>query len=317
MGTGTSSELDSVTGPAAERIMRLAETVRTPAGFELLVELFADEAEIDWKPFGWDRRTDAGGRDPHSALGAAADPALLMAEPVMNSFDALFELERELRRLEGDDTLPRSPREAAHLFYGVHPDGLAAWDVRRGDARRRYERLAQMTEVVLLPGTAVGTPTIAFRDCAIGQHPADFWRTILSLQLANKLDVPYMAGQYGHGAGMLLAFSNGGQVMISRRHPRLLAPGQDDYAGVVAVRKRMPSETGRANPHYECLVSARTCQPFAFEPATMSDPSWHGLQRTCVDYELTNAAFQAIYDNFDDVLPQPPLPYELRDERGA
>src|SRR5205085_12378394 len=101
------------------------------------------------------------------------------------------------------------------------------------------------------------------RDRGIGQHPADFWRTILSLQLANKADVPYMAGQYGHGSGMLLAFTNGGQVMISRRHPDLLADDQDDYAGVVAIRKRMPSETGRTNPHYECLVSARTGQPFA------------------------------------------------------
>jgi hypothetical protein len=317
MVTAASSDIDLITGATADRIMRLAETAHTPGEFERLVELFESEAPVDWKPFGWDSRTDTGGRDPHSALGTAPDPALLLAEPVMNSFDALFELRRELRRLAGDDTVPGSPREAAHVFCGVHPDGLASWDTRRGDARKRYEQLAQMTEVVLLPGTSAGTPTICFRDCAIGQHPADFWRTILSLQLANKVDVPYMAGQYGHGAGMLLAFTNGGQVMISRRHPRLLKGGQDDFAGVVAVRKRMPSETGRMNPHYECLVSARTDQPFAFAPSTMANPSWHGLQRTCIDYELTNAAFQAIYDGFDDVLPQPPLPYELRDERDA
>lgn len=314
----TSDELDLISGEAGTRIMRLAEDAHTPEEFAALVELIESVAETSWKPFGWDERGESG-RDPHSALGVASDPALLMAEPVMNSFDALFELELELRA-NSESALtrtPTSPREAAHLLFGVHPHGLAAWDTRRGEARKDKEAIAQLTQVLLLRGTQTRTPTIVFRDQGIGQHPADFWRTILSLQLANKVNLPFTAGQFGHGAGMLLAFTTGGQVMVSRRHPLLRAQGQEDHAGLVLVRKRMPSETGRKNPHYECLVSERTGRPFALLPLTMTDPNWFGLQRTCIDYELPNAAFQAVYDAFDYVLPHPPLPYTLRDERSA
>src|SRR5205085_6227966 len=99
MVTAASSDIDLITGPPAEQIVRLAQRSHTPADFDWLVGLFGGEAAIDWKPFGWDPRTDTDGRDPHSALGAAADPGLLLAEPVMNSFDALFELRRgRLRR---------------------------------------------------------------------------------------------------------------------------------------------------------------------------------------------------------------------------
>ncbi len=105
--------------------------------------------------------------------------------------------------------------------------------------------------------------------------------------------------------------------MISRRHPQLLEPGQDDYAGLVLVKKEKPSEAGRVQPHYACLVSRATNTPFAFSPKALSNPSWHGLQRTCIDYELPNFSFQAVYDAMDHFLPNPPLPYELLDERHA
>jgi hypothetical protein len=211
---------------------------------------------------------------------------------------------------------PRSPREAAHLLFGVHPDGMAAWDVRKGEPRKRYEELARLTLIKLLQGSRAATPTVLFRDQGIGQHPTDFWKTILSLQLGNKVDIPYTAGQYGHGAGMLLTFTIGGQIMISRRHPKLLSEGQDDYAGLVLVRKQKPSEAKRIQPHYECLVSKNTSSPFALSPKMLSNPAWHGLQRTCIDYELPQSAFQAVYDAMDHFLPDPPLPYELLDERN-
>lgn len=313
----TSEKVTLLTGHPAEQITRLAERARTPAEFNRLIELIQAQAPVAWRPFGWDG-TENGGRVPHSALGAAPDPAHLMAEPVMNSFDALFELAMALKRLGAAPMVdPQSPREAAHLLYDVPADGLATWDARKGSDRKLYEALARLTIVKLLRGSRAATPTVSFRDHGIGQHPADFWTTVLSLQLGNKAEVPYTAGQYGHGAGMLLAFTNGGQIMISRRHPKLLGDSQEDYAGLVLVRKRMPSETGRGQPHYECLVSDADNNPFAVSPRAMTNPQWHGLQRTCIDYELPTHAYQAIYDSYDRFLPAPPLPYELVDERDS
>jgi len=306
-------QLDLITGPVAKSILRQAERTRLPSDFARVLRVLSENADITWKPFGGDNA-----RVPHSALGAASDPAHLLAEPVMNSFDALFELMMKLTELSGNPpSIPASPREAAHLFYAVPPQGLATWDARKGAAKRLHDKLAQLTKLILRRGSEAATPTITFWDEGLGQHPSDFWQTILSLQLGNKQDVPYTAGQYGHGAGMLLGFCNGGQVMISRRHPKLRGDGQDDYAGLVLVRKRMPSEARTVNPVYECAVSKRTGQPFAFAPTALSNPQWHGLQRICIDYELPKSSFQFIYDSLDYYLPQPPLPYELRDERNS
>lgn len=313
MPVSTLPDLDLLTGKSAQAILHAADNVRLPGDFTDLITRIDEEVTIDWLPFGG----GDSGRIPHSALGAAEDPALLLAEPVMNSFDAHFEQAVQLAALGGNPPpVPRSPREAAHRFFGVPERGLAIWDSRKGEERKRHDRLAQMTRVILRNGSVKSTPTISFVDEAIGQHPSDFWTTVLSLHLANKADIPYTSGQYGHGAGMLLGFSSGGQVMISRRCPKLRAQDQDDYVGLALIRKRMPSETGRSNPHYECLVSKRTGKPLAFSPSVLANPQWHGLQRVCIDYELPSGAFQFIYDTFDHFLPHPPLPYELRDERG-
>lgn len=315
MTVATLPHLDLITGTAATAILRKAEKARLPSDFTDLVALIEAETEIDWKPFG--SGGEDGGRIPHSALGAAADPSLLLAEPVMNSFDALFELKMLLGALGGiPPQEPTSPREAAHLLYGVPAGGLAIWDARKGDARKLHDQIAALTQVILRPGSQKKSPTIAFIDQGVGQHPTDFWQTILSLQLGNKADISYTSGQYGHGAGMLLTFSEGGQVMVSRRHPKLLEDGHDDHVGVALVRKRMPSQIKRANPRYEVLVSKRTAQPLAFAPTALTNPQWYGLQRICIDYELPKSSFQFIYESFDQFLPHPPLPYELRDERN-
>ncbi len=310
-------EVPLLTGSTATKIARLAEIAHTHGEFMELVSLLSEAAPTRWRPFGWDGSDDEDGRVPHSALGAAPDPFHLLAEPVMNSFDALFELEMRLRQLgSSPPAIPQSPREAAHLLFGVDKDGMAAWDVSHGEAKKLYDKLAGLTLVKLLGGSRAATPTVLFRDRGIGQHPADFWRSILSLQLGNKQNIPYTAGQYGHGAGLLLNFTNGGQVMISRRHPSLLGSGQLDYAGIVPIRKRKPSEADTVQPHYEYLVSADTSLPFAVSPQALSEPAWHGLQRTCIDYELGSSSFQAIYEAMDHFLPNPPLPYELLDERN-
>ncbi len=308
-----SDSLDLLTGSAGARVLRAAERAHLPGQFQSVLEMLTTHADVEWLPFGGDSS-----RVPHSALGAAADPDHLLAEPVMNSFDALFELKMLLAELTGaPPPVPTSPRAAAHAFFDVPPGGLAAWDARKGDARKLHDEIAQLTAILIRNGSRASLPTFVFRDAGIGQHPFDFWKTILSLQLGNKVDIPYTAGQYGHGAGMLLGFSTGGQIMISRRHPKLLADGQDDYAGLVLIRKRMPSQTGNVNPMYQCAVSRRTGNPFAFDPSALANPQWHGLQRTCIDYELPKHSFQFVYDSLDHFLPNPPLPYELRDERSA
>ena len=163
-----------------------------------------------------------------------------------------------------------------------------------------------------------------YLDQGAGQHPSAFEDTVLSLQRGLKADIPYLAGQFGHGAGLTLNFSNGGQIIVGRRHPELLAADQDDLVGLTIVQKKRASEVNSSLPAYLYAVEKATEKPLAFEASALSDPRWHGLRRTCIDYELGpiakkvgDRASGGLYDQMNNLLPCPVLPFALRDERIA
>lgn len=311
--TAGSTELTLIEGAAAHSIVRLAEQAHLPEHFaSITAQLEAATGEsVSWKPFGGE------GRVAHSALGAAAESTHLLSEPVINMIDAALEMAYLLAVRRGEPFEPQSMAEAARRWFDVPEAGLPAWDVRAGEALTRFQALARRSAFLIRPGSTVKMPTAVFLDCWLGQHPADQEGTVLSLQRGLKADVPFLAGQYGHGAGFTLAFSHGGQILLSRRHPDLLAPGYADLVGLSLVERRMPSQTGHNNPTYWYAVCPKTETPYAFSPETLSDPRWHGLRRTCLNYEMHRSSERDIYSALDHNITNPALPYALRDERGG
>jgi hypothetical protein len=316
MGTTRTSDtnpkrLTVLEGPEARNLLRLAETAHLP-GHLREVEAQAERllgAQLKWKPVGGE------GRVAHSALGSAAESTHLLSEPVVNFFDAGLEMAYLLALKDGDDYRPQSIYEAAERWYEIPPGGLPAWDTRSGDALTAFRDLARKSQLLVYPGSRTNTPTVVFLDHWLGQHPADHEDTILSLQKGLKADIPFLAGQYGHGAGFTFAFSHGGQILISRRHPELCRQEHDDLVGLSLVVRKMPSETGTANVTYWYAVAPDTHVPLAFRPSALGDPRWHGLRRTCIDYEMYRSTDRDIYFALDHNITTPALPYMFRDER--
>jgi hypothetical protein len=309
--TSGGRELVVASGRDADRLLRLAEQAHLPLHFEELLSLMEKVAgPVAWREFG------GRGRVAHSAIGAASSSTHLLTEPVVNMLDAELELAHLLAVAAGDSDDPGSTYAAAERYFGIPAGGLASWDVRSGGELRRFRELALKAQVILRNGSSTDTPTPSYLDWGIGQHPAEFEQTLLSLHLGNKAEIPYLAGQYGHGAGLTLAFSLGGQVVVARRHPELLEEGDEDLVGLVLIIRRMPSETGMTNPSYWYAVPEATGAVLSFQPAALSDPRWHGVRRTCIDYELSRRSERDIYMALDHYLPEPPLPYVLHDQRG-
>lgn len=300
-------------GSDARNLLRLAETAHLPGHFRE-IEAQAEHllgTKLKWMPVGGE------GRVAHSALGSAGESTHLLSEPVVNFFDAALEMAYLRAAKAGDDYRPSSVYEAAERWFAIPPGGLPAWDVRKGQPLAAFQELARGSQLLLQPGSRQNTPTVVFLDHWLGQHPADHEDTILSLQKGLKADTPFLAGQYGHGAGFTFAFSDGGQVLVSRRHPELLPEGYDDLVGLSLVIRRMPSETGTANVTYWYAVDPDTEMPLAFRASALGDPRWHGLRRTCIDYEMQRSAERDIYSALDHNITTPALPYMFRDERPS
>ncbi len=311
--TSGGRQLTVVGGAEATKLLRLAESAHLPEHFaEVLGAMERVAGTIKWLPFG------GRGRVAHSAIGSASSSTHLLTEPIVNMGDAELELAHQLALVRGEvDDEPGSTYEAASRYYGVPAGGLAAWDTRKGAARAAFTSLASQAQVRVRHGSRAQTPTITYLDQAIGQHPSRFEKTLLSLHLGNKAEIPYLAGQYGHGAGLTLSFSLGGQIIVARRHPELLAADEDDLVGLVLIERRMPSRTGMTNPSYWYAVPAETETPLSFAPDALGDPRWHGVRRTCINYELAKGSERDIYFALEHCLPDPALPYAFRDERTA
>jgi hypothetical protein len=309
--TAGSRSLTVLEGADARNVLRLAESAHLPEHFTEIINQLEDllGQPLVWKPFGGE------GRVAHSALGSAAESTHLLGEPVMNFLDAALEMMYLLQVQQGDRYMPHSMAEAATRWFAVPTGGLPAWDTRSGEAKARYEALARKSQLLIRHGSKPNTPTAVFLDSWLGQHPADHEDTILSIQKGLKAEIPFLAGQYGHGAGFTLAFSNGGQILIGRRHPDLLEPGYGDLVGLSLVVRKKPSETNSVNPTYWYAVAPETEAPLAFSPEALGDPRWHGLRRTCINYEMRRYSERDIYFALDHNISNPALPYAFRDER--
>jgi hypothetical protein len=315
--TKSRSDVRVIRGKKGRDLLRAAEQAVTPEARDKVEKGLEDlVGKLEWRQFG------GTGRVAHSAIGATGDALHLAGEPIVNQGDGLIELRRELARLEGDEFEPASPREAAAHYFGLPAPGMAGWNTRKGKAKKQLEEVAQLSKLLVHPGSQKEEATLVYVDRGIGQHPSRFEATVLSLQRGLKADIPYLAGQFGHGAGLTLNFSNGGQIIISRRHPDLLADDQDDLVGITIIRKYLASEMKSVHPAYLYAVD-ESGRPIAFEASALTDPRWHGLRRVCIDYELGapakklgDQASGGLYFHLDNLLPCPVLPYAYRDERG-
>ncbi len=205
-----------------------------------------------------------------SVLSSLADPFDGITERITNAMDAMIELSAELTPTLKES---RTPREAVEKIYHFSGGFLK-------DADMKYlNQLATNIKVKFFDGDEPKRPTVEIHDQGIGQHPSDFPQTLLSLNADYKVSKFYLIGAFGQGGQTSFSFCKYGLV-ISKKHPKLLRPGQEDLIGWSIVRYRNPSN---ARQFYKkgvweyCVnssdgkiltINPRDCR-FAFESGTI------------------------------------------------
>lgn len=193
--------------------------------------------ETKWTPYG----------DNESFYGVVenqqAHPVPALVEKITNGIDAILEKKVlqdgiDIRSAEA----PGSVQEALDRYFPNHRN----WDL--GDARRRQARDLQ----IVASGPRRDTSLLVYDD-GVGQAPADFPATFLSLLRGNKNDVHFVQGKYNMGGAGAIAFCGDRrfQLVASKRYDG------SQPLGFTLLRRHPPKlaeAAHRKNTWYEYLV---------------------------------------------------------------
>jgi hypothetical protein len=209
-----------------------------------------------WRYYG-DVENNWGQSGNQQSLAEAA-----LAEKIVNSVDARLINECLVRGINPKDTAnaPRSITAAvARFFEGAEPGKKQTSGLIENWTDDRIREVAQGITL-----TATGTrPTLnlTISDVGEGQSPRRLPNTILSLNRANKMYIPFVQGQFNQGGTGALRFCGvrNLQLVISRRNPALLGPDPDERDkewGFTIVRRERASEStdGRRNSIFTFLA---------------------------------------------------------------
>jgi hypothetical protein len=229
-----------------------------------------------WRHYG-DLENNWGQGGNQQSLAEAA-----LAEKLVNSVDARLVNECLVRNIDPkSDKAPQSIPEAVAMFF-EEPGKKQTSGLIENWSDERIRTVAQGITL-----TATGTrPTLnlTIADVGEGQSPRRLPNTILSLNRANKMYIPFVQGQFNQGGTGALRFCGDRnlQLVISRRNPALLGPDPDELDkqwGFTIVRRERASEAtdGRRNSIFTFLApvgvgrqhEARHGEVLSFSAATM------------------------------------------------
>lgn len=190
-----------------------------------------------WTPYG----------DNESFYGVVenqqAHPVPALVEKVTNGIDAI--LEKKVLQAGLDIRSPEAPRSVQEALDRYFPDHRN-WDL--GDARRRQAQDLQ----IVASGPRRDTSLLVY-DNGVGQAPAEFPGTFLSLLRGNKNDVHFVQGKYNMGGAGAIAFCGDRrfQLVASKRFEG------NQPLGFTLLRRHPPElaeAANRKNTWYEYLV---------------------------------------------------------------
>ncbi len=212
------------------------------AGTESEVQAILDSEGLSldaskWTPYG----------DNESFFGVIenqqAHPVPALVEKITNGIDAI--LEKKVLQ-DGVDirspVAPRSIKEALDRYFPDHRN----WDL--GDARRR-----QAADLQIVASGPRRDTSLLIYDNGVGQAPADFPGTFLSLLRGNKNDVHFVQGKYNMGGAGAIAFC--GDLRLQLVASKLYDGSQP--LGFTLLRRHPPAlaeAANRKNTWYEYLI---------------------------------------------------------------
>lgn len=279
-------------------LSKLLLGARTTTDIDQILRIVADTTGSTVVPVG--RENNIG------TIRMASDPGLALIERVTNGIDSML----ELAVLTHPGHTPKTPTAAAHLL-GVPAGGIQEMT----DAERRA--LAENLVLSLHESGVKRRPTIRVEDRGMGQHPSQFAKTLLSLNESNKVSKPYTMGTYGQGGSVTFGFSKY-TLILSRRHPALLEPGQDDLVGWTVVYEEQTDPSKNILPRYVWVVGPDG-SPFSL-PADLFPDFHHGVRVVHIEYDVQNLQgpfTTQMWQFLHAALFEPVLPFIVTGDRAG
>lgn len=266
------------------------------------------DGKLHWVPVGLDRGN--GGR-----IKLAGEPMNPLAERTVNGMEALIELARlrELKKNPGA-VRPANPRDAVLRYFGFPKiDTIERLeDEERNALRAKIDEVRKNLSVKLDHDKKSKQFSVTIRDHGMGQVPQKMHRTLLSLGESDKADKPYLIGVFGQGGSSAFSVAEY-SIVVTRRAPDILKPGEDDGAGWSIVRAIYPK--GRRDLYWAYLAATEDGQVPRVSAAETDKAGFeHGAQFTHIKYDFgtaDSAIARLMYPALNHVLFNPVLPYDL------
>ena len=173
-----------------------------------------------------------------SIIGSQQGEAdLALVEKVTNAIDAILLEEVRARGIDPEGReAPRTIQEAsAQYIFKREPGSFSFGDIPEEDLDRIADRIT-----LSLTGSKK-TPSVTISDNGEGQTPDDMPTTLLSLPVrkSNKNRIPFVQGKFNMGSTGALRFAGqfSTQLILSKRHPALVAQDQPNLWGFTIVRR--------------------------------------------------------------------------------
>ncbi|GJM25044.1 MAG: hypothetical protein DHS20C16_14590 [Phycisphaerae bacterium] len=264
----------------------------------------------EWVAYGESESNEA-------SIGLSTNAGRSLTERITNGIDALL----ESAHAESRNGTPRTPSDAAELWFGRDPSGpqsgLYSGEDKEGN-------LSRSLSVVLADSGVSEAPTVDVIDRGIGLSPEMMPGTILSLQEGNKVKKPYLMGTFGQGGSSTLAFCDYA-VVISRckNSPgragftiiRLVDPGEDyalEVYSYLKINEKIP-HVDRGNEQLEPYTGTGLKHPPILNNGTL-------VRHVGFKLSGLSKSFQASPGNLYHYLHlsmfDPLLPFRVIDIRG-
>ena len=279
---------------------------------EQILETDSYAKTLSWWPFNGDEGNFS------TINNQQTDPIAALTEKPINSIDSLLTLKCRLAGIDPESAVaPKCMSEAVEKFFGIKDGDISTLDEKqRRDLAKGIRLIAEGDK---------DKPNIVCIDFGEGQHPSCFKTTLLSLHKRNKSKIAFVQGKYGMGGTGVIPFcgSNKYQLILSRKHPKLLEKGQQDIWGFTLVRKTPASKLSARDKHswFECLADTNK-DMLTFGACKLpilpdSENIEYGVYIKLFNYDLPRASFVTtdLWRDLNRRLFAPALPILIQEDR--
>jgi len=176
-----------------------------------------------------------------------SEPEAALVEKIVNSIDAMLMKECLIRGISPESSdAPKSIAEAMETYFNIKGGKLQ--DISQTERTKLAQQIIFAASGDK-PNENTGSPCITIVDSGEGQSPKRMPDTILSINKANKLKVPFVQGKFNVGGTGVISFcgENCFQLIICKRCPEISSEKDefDETAGLwgfTITRRELPTE---------------------------------------------------------------------------